>query len=130
MSAAKSPKPKVETVNLCGDTDASILLMNALAAAFPRRDDPRFAKIAEAHRATPDRQLEVTFTVAGVTIPLTAALEELFTVRTDALNRLASERAEEMVSAAALTPLTEALRDADWKIREALVKVGAEFRED
>jgi hypothetical protein len=127
--SAKSPTTERELINICGDTGVSVLLMNALAAAFPKHDDPRFAQIAEAHRAAPDNQLEVTFTVAGVTIPLTAALEGLFTVRTDALNRLASERAEEMVSAAALTSLTDALRDADWKIREALVKVGAEFRE-
>ncbi len=118
-----------ERINLAADDCAAVVLLNALCGQH-EPGSLEFTKITAAHRASPDRKLAVTFTVEGVTVPLIPILEQMFKVRSEEIDRMAGERALKMVTEAALTPITETLEQANWKIREVLQIVGAKFSEE
>lgn len=118
-----------EMINLTGNSTVSGLLMEALAIELGT-NNPQFQQIAAAHRNAPDGLLPVTFTVAGVEIPLSKGIERMWRERSDVLNRMVSEKALEMVTAARLHPLQRIFEDFEWNLKEALRNVGAEFEED
>jgi len=117
---------KTETVDLLSETALGITLLNNLAK-YLKPGDERWIAIRDARNAAPDNMLPITFTVAGVTVPLTGTLVELFKIREDCFNARASSRALEMVSEAGILPIQEALRNAEWQLREALENAGAKF---
>ncbi len=120
--------PPTDTIRLLADRGLGRLVFAAIAETS--KQHANFDQIARAHRANEKTGLKVVCTVAGVPISLDAAITRLFEIRAEEINRLASERALELVSAAGLNGITETLREADWQIKAALRKVGAEFSED
>lgn len=118
-------------INLLADRGLGRIVFQAIVNAFPGKDSPEMERITAVYRAADAnaKPLPITCTVAGVTVSLNKAIEQLFTIRAEEINRLASERALELSTAAGLNELQEPLRSAEGQIKQALEKVGAEFQE-
>jgi hypothetical protein len=67
--------------------------------------------------------VEVKLTVNNVELPFTKVMEEIYRRMESQIDRQAKELAEKMVTEAGLDKIVEALRDAEWKVKEALDKV-------
>lgn len=104
----------VETVNVTAQTDASILIIEAMLLAIG--DDADICK--EFGCSSGDVQVELK--VNGRAVPVVAALADAWKRCSAVIDQQAKKEAVRMVSEAGLEPLAQALRDAEWKIRERL----------
>jgi hypothetical protein len=68
--------------------------------------------------------VEVELLVNGVRLPFKSTLENLWERAEARLDMEARKLAEDMVTEAGLEGVAEALRDVEWKVKDALSKVG------
>lgn len=129
MKPTPSSPPESNRLDILDRNALSIILLNAICRHIPS-NDPRFDQIANARCDAPNQEIEVMALIAGVQVPLLPALRDVYNQIEAEIAEQASKKAEELVSAAALEPLMDALNEANGKIREALVKVGATFPEE
>lgn len=103
-----------ETVNCTDNDDASILILEAMLFAIGAADD-----ICKEFGCTTGK-VQVEMKVNGRPVPVVASLTDAWRRSEAVLEERAKRMAVRMVSEARLEPLAQALRDAEWKIREKL----------
>lgn len=67
--------------------------------------------------------VEVTFLVNGIELPFTDTINDIYRRMNERLDMEAIEIAEKMVTEAGLDGVAEALREVEWKVKEALEKI-------
>jgi hypothetical protein len=97
----------------CTRNDApGIFLIEAIAAT---------EGLAGSHGFT-DRMVKVEFSINGVPMPFEKIMLDMWARASKVLDRELLEKAQELVTEAALDGLTEAVRDAERKIKQALAE--------
>lgn len=71
----------------------------------------------------PDKDVTVTLTANGVELPFSATVNDIYRRMGAQRDEEARELAVKMVTAAGLDDLAEALRDVEWRVKEAIANV-------
>lgn len=108
-----NPPANTESIDVVADNPASRIILNAIATFIK---DAEFVEKFGGNGKTVD----VVLLVNGHRVPVVETLADTWKRMDAMLERRASAKAIEMVTAAGLEPLAQALRDAENKIREKL----------
>lgn len=108
-----------QTVDALGHQDASVALLNALAAARGPGEDDIHLRFG---MKMPCTDVEVELLVNGISVPFVETLADSLRALNDAFSRKVREEALRLVGSARLEELRQALDHAEWAIEVALEK--------
>lgn len=69
------------------------------------------------------RYADVTLLVNGVELPFTQTINDIYLRMKNQIEEEAREMAEKMVTEAGLESIADALREVEWKVKDALARV-------
>lgn len=100
-----------ETIDVTSYNFPGIFVIEAitLAGAFPDKIN--------------SNPVQVRLLVNDIELPFTEVMVDIYRRMESQIDKEAKELAEKMVTEAGLDKIVEALRDAEWKVKEALDKV-------